>query len=329
MGKRQSASEIEEQAVAWIWRLDREGRTPVLLAELDGWLGADTRRRGALLQAEATWMMLDRASQIPAMEDASSAPATEPRRWGRRAWFGVSGSIAASIAAAFLFLLQPDARYDTGVGEIRRVQLTDGSSVVINTQSAVDFDEKAHRRIVRMTQGEAWFKVAKDRTRPFVVEAGSVRVQAVGTAFSVRRRTNGAEVLVTEGVVETWVAGAEGHRVRITAGQRGFVADNAAIRTRTTAPTEIDRTLAWRNGKIDLHGETLGWAAAEFNRYNRRDQIVVHPSIAGERLFGVFRTDDPHGFAAAVGMSLGNKVSRTADGTITLSPADQAAREGR
>lgn len=322
MGKRQSASEIEEQAATWIWRLDREGRTPMLLAELDGWLGADTRRRGALLQAEATWMMLDRASQIPVTEDVSSAPAMEPRRWGRRAWFGVGGSIAASIAAAFLFLLQPDARYDTGVGEIRRVQLADGSSVVINTQSAVDFDEKARRRIVRMTHGEAWFKVAKDRTRPFVVEAGSVRVQAVGTAFSVRRRTNGAEILVTEGVVETWVTGAEGHRVRIAAGERGFVADNAAIRTRAAEPTEIDRTLAWRNGKIDLHGETLGWAAAEFNRYNSRDQIVVHPSIAGERLFGVFRTDDPHGFAAAVAISLGDKVSRTADGTIMLSPAN-------
>lgn len=322
MGKRQSASEIEKQAVGWVWRLDREGRTPALLAELDDWLGEDTRRRGALLQAEATWMMLDRASQIPVGEDVASAPVTERHRWGRRAWFGVGGSIAASIAAAFLLFLQPDARYDTGIGEIRRVQLADGSSVVINTQSAVDFDEKAQRRIVRMAHGEAWFKVAKDRARPFIVEAGSVRVQAVGTAFSVRRKTNGAEVLVTEGVVETWVTGAEGHRVRIAAGERGFVADNAAIRTRTAEPTEIDRTLAWRNGKIDLQGETLGWAAAEFNRYNRRDQIVVHPSIAGERLFGVFRTDDPHGFAAAAGMSLGGKVSRAADGRITLSPAD-------
>jgi len=315
---RQNAAEIEEAAVRWVWRLDREGRTPQLLAELSDWLDADSRHRGAMLQAEATWMMLDRASQLPVAEAEPVEP--EPvRSWfPRRVLFGGGGALAA-CAAAFLLFLQPDARYDTGVGEIRRVQLVDGSSALINTSSAIDFDDSANRRRVRLTQGEAWFKVAKDRKRPFVVEAGAVRVQAVGTAFSVRRRANGADVLVTEGIVETWVVGAEGHRVRVGAGERAFVADNAAISSGVAEATEIDRALAWRNGKIDLNGETLGWAATEFNRYNRREHIVVDPSIAGERLFGVFRIDDPAGFAAAVELSLGAKVAREADGTIAVS----------
>lgn len=217
-----------------------------------------------------------------------------------------------------LVLLQPDARYDTGIGEIRRVQLTDGSSALINTSSALDFDAGSNRRRVRLGEGEAWFKVAKDRARPFVVEAGAVRVQAVGTAFSVRRRANGADVLVTEGVVESWVVGAEGHRVRIGAGERAFVADNAAIDTRPSDPAEIDRMLAWRNGKIDLNGETLGWAAAEFNRYNRRQQVVVDPSIADERLYGVFRIDDPAAFVTAVEMSLGAGPARDGSPAIAL-----------
>ena len=144
-------------------------------------------------------------------------------------------------------------------------------------------------------------------------------MRAVGTAFSVRRRNGGADVLVTEGVVETWVAGAEGHRVRVGAGARAFVADNAAITSRFSAPSEIDRALAWRNGKIDLSGETLDWAAAEFNRYNARERIVVDRSIAGERLFGIFRTDDPEGFASAVRMSLGARIARDAEGQITIS----------
>ena len=59
-------------------------------------------------------------------------------------------------------------------------------------------------RNVRIDKGEAWFQVAKDKKRPFVVAAGDVRVRAVGTAFSVRRLEEGADVQVTEGVVEVF-----------------------------------------------------------------------------------------------------------------------------
>ena len=86
-------------------------------------------------------------------------------------------------------------------------------------------------------------------------------------------------MLVTEGVVQAWADGAEGDIVRLTAGQRAFIADNAAIRQQPAAPSELDRTLAWRGGKIDLAGNTLADAIAEFNRYNRRQiSSPIHPS---------------------------------------------------
>ena len=52
--------------------------------------------------------------------------------------------------------------------------------------------EKPLAREVTLTRGEAWFKVAHDKTRPFIVSAGRIRVRAVGTAFSVRRHDDGA-----------------------------------------------------------------------------------------------------------------------------------------
>src|SRR3546814_20539025 len=72
--------------------------------------------------------------------------------------------------------------------------------------------------------GEAWFQVAHDAHRPFVVDIGSVRVRAVGTAFSVRQNPEGVDILVTEGVVETWTEGQEASRTRIAQGERSFVA---------------------------------------------------------------------------------------------------------
>src|SRR3546814_19529010 len=72
--------------------------------------------------------------------------------------------------------------------------------------------------------GEAWFQVAHDAHRPFVVDVGSVRIRAVGTAFSVRRNPEGSDVLLTEGVVEPWTEGHEAARTRIAQGERSFVA---------------------------------------------------------------------------------------------------------
>ncbi|WP_204272534.1 FecR domain-containing protein, partial [Enterobacter hormaechei] len=73
------------------------------------------------------------------------------------------------------------------------------------------------------------FQVAKDSKRPFLVEAGKIRVQAVGTAFAVRRRQAGADIFVTEGVVEAWTSGAGAPHIRIAAGEHAFVADDAAV----------------------------------------------------------------------------------------------------
>jgi transmembrane sensor len=298
-----------------VWRLDREERTPALEAQLEAWLAEDTRRRGAFLQAEATWAMLDRGRQLAGEFDVH-----EPRRQGfsKRLLLGAGAALAASVAGV-AYLANPADRYDTALGEIRRVPLKDGSTVAINTQSDVEVTLRPDVRRVKLARGEAWFQVAKNADRPFVVEAGRVRVRAIGTAFSVRLQDGGAEVLVSEGVVEAWVAGAEGRRVRIAAGAGAYVAENVSISERATAPSEVDRQLAWRSGKIDLAGETLSEAAAEFNRYNERKLVVASPQLGNERLYGVFRTDDPKGFAAAVEKSLGASVS-VDDRQITIGP---------
>src|SRR3546814_12570012 len=71
--------------------------------------------------------------------------------------------------------------YATSVGEIRRVPLADGSIAAINTASAIDVKLDDAARHVRVVEGEAWFQVARDKQRPFVVAAGRARGRAVGT----------------------------------------------------------------------------------------------------------------------------------------------------
>ncbi|TCS17518.1 FecR domain-containing protein [Caulobacter sp. BK020] len=303
MTDRETAEDIEAEAARWVWRLDRDGRLPELEIQLETWLAGDARRRGAFLKAESVWTLLDRAGGT-----ASRSFAKPARPVSRRVLLaGAGGAIAAAMVGASVLILRED-QFSTGVGEVRRVPLEDGSAVAINTASAVEVAFQRTQRTVRLKDGEAWFQVAKDVQRPFVVEAGAVRVRAVGTAFSVRRRANGADVLVTEGVVEVWAEGATRAPSRLRAGQGAFVDASAVVRPAVAAPDAVDRKLEWRYGKIDLAGETLGEAVADFNRYNERKLVIADPGIADERLYGAFNTGGPDAFAAAVGASLGIEV---------------------
>ena len=290
----------EDAAARWVARMDADGWSDADEAELEAWFALDARHRGLLLHTQALWMRIGQPAPSFAQEEA---PAQRPAVGRRRVLAGGAGALAASLALGF-FLWPEGLRYKTAVGEIRRFPLADGSTAAINTASTIEIMLTAKRRGVRIDTGEAWFQVAKDASRPFVVEAGRVRVRAVGTAFSVRRRDGGADVLVTEGVVEAWADGAEGHRVRLVAGSRAFISDDASIREMPVGASSVDRALAWRSGKIDLNGVTLADAVAEFNRYNQRQLRLVDARLGSETFDGVFRTDDPDGFARTVAASL-------------------------
>jgi transmembrane sensor len=312
MGTQETAREVADQAAEWATRIDAGTIDPDTNETLRRWLEADPRHRGALLRAEAALSFLDRGRAL-----AGVVPKPEPRPiWIRRKLLFAGAALAAGIAGVAI-LLTPPHRYDTRVGEIRQVPLSDGSLVAINTQSAVEVAMHPDLREVTLTRGEAWFKVAHDKKRPFIVSAGRIRVRAVGTAFSVHRHDDGADVLVTEGVVETWTVGEEERRVRVEAGSKAYVAEYEPPKS-IQASADIERSLAWREGQIVLEGETLDDAVAQFNRYNARKLVISDASLAEEKLVGQFRATEPLTFADAVATTLGATVVEDGE-TIRLS----------
>lgn len=294
------ASDIDAAAARWVARIDADDWSDAREAELQAWIALDSRNQGALLRAQAAWITLD----APAIAGHDAPSPTHDSLISRRRVLAGGGLALVASVAGGVFVLSGGTSYTTAVGEIRRVPLADGSTAAINTASQIDVKLAEATRKVRIDRGEAWFQVAKDPERPFIVEAGRIRVQAVGTAFSVRLRDNGADILVTEGVVEAWAYGTQGNRIRLAAGAQAFIANNAAVDLAPEAASSVDRALAWRNGKIDLAGERLDSAVAEFNRYNERKLILEDPALGAEQLDGVFRTDDPEGFANAVRSTL-------------------------
>lgn len=307
MVERESAADIEADAARWVVRVDRD---PELRTELEIWLAGDRRRMGAFARAEAGWKHLDRASVL-----ASKATAAKPLMRRRRVIGGL-GALAAGLAAALVAPRLLAQRYGTALGEIRRVPMADGSVAAINTSSELEVNMQPRLRAVKLERGEAWFAVAKDPGRPFVVESGPVRVRAVGTAFSVRKREGGSDILVTEGVVEVWSEDGKTPPRRVAAGERVFADNSQGVLSPPKADADLSRQLAWRDGQIVLDGQTLAEAAAEFNRYNDRKIEVADARLADERFVGWFRTNDPEGFAEAAATTFNGRVSLRGDAII-------------
>ena len=115
----------------------------------------------------------------------------------------VTLSVVALIA--YSLVIQPRGEelvLQTQVGQHLDYTLEDGSTIWLNSNTKVTLAYTEHFRRIKLLQGEAHFEVAKDAARPFEVYSNDRLVRAVGTAFSVHKRKDSLEVLVTEGKVE-------------------------------------------------------------------------------------------------------------------------------
>ena len=295
---------IQTAAARWVARLDRAPDDDDLAREIADWCAEHPRHAGALLRARAVW------SGIDADEVDDDSIETEPLVSRRRVLVASGGLAVAAAAVGAVWLgAQRDTALATKVGERRIAKLDDGSTIVLNTASRTHVRMTPEQRSVALDDGEAWFAVAKDRARPFIVSAGDVRVRAVGTAFAVRRHVGRAEVTVTEGRVRVWSVAAPERFVTLDAGKHAVVADASGTAETIVTAAKPAETLAWRKGEIVLDGMTLGDAAAEFNRYNTR-QLSVEAPLADRRIVGWFRTDDMEGFARSAAAMTGARIER-------------------
>jgi transmembrane sensor len=299
---------IDNEAARWTARIDR-GLSTEDQSTLDAWLQADDRHKGALLRAQAAWSVFDRARALDSQNYASDPQ--QSAVFSRRRLLHVGGTIAAVIVAA-VSLHRPETggTYLADVGEIKRVQLEDGSVTLVNTQSSVNVQFDKQNRYVQLSRGEAWFQVAKNKERPFTVSAGALRVQAVGTAFDVRRHGEMSEIVVTEGVVRIWSVRSPEAPIELSANSQAVVTEKMGVQRVALTPGQTANRLAWRQGRIVLDEITLGEAASEFNRYNNV-KLWIAPELAHRRMVGSFHTDDLDGFASACAILTNARVERT------------------
>jgi transmembrane sensor len=205
--------------------------------------------------------------------------------------------VAAAAGSIWYLSTAHEKSYRTQIGALAAVPLSDGSKVTLNTDSEIHVAVTPTERRVKLDQGEAFFEVAKDAARPFIVEIADKRVVAVGTQFSVRRDHDDIRVLVTDGRVRL-----ERHGSSSGAPQTQIAAGSEARTTQTAvlvdqpAPAQVEQLLSWRAGYIIFRDTALADAVVEFNRYSARKIVIADPAIAGIRIGGNFRSDNANAF---------------------------------
>lgn len=310
----------EEEAALWAARCADVELGPEDRAALDSWLGRDPAHRVLLEQYLSLSRHLD--VQLPALaaRGAVAAPwPLAPVRPSRR-WLAPLLGAAAVAAAAAAFWLGRSARsvlaLDTAAAQRRTVTLADGSQVELNARTRLIVDRDGAVRRVRLQGGEAYFIVAKEHGRPFIVDTPAGTVRVTGTRFDVCSETlSGFEVTVAEGTVQVRPAGAPaGTPFILGAGDR-FADDAGRPRVTRLSAAALGDALAWRDGQVVCDGTPLQEALARFAWYHGC-AISVAPDAAKLQVVGRFSLDDLDGFLATIEQGLPVRVQTGPSGIL-------------
>lgn len=307
-----SAAKVEEIAAAWLAREDR-GLSAVEAEALAAWLEQAIAHRIGYLRLRAAWRRADRLAALKAPRAAKVAPYLQPR-------IAIAAGLLTAVLCGgsyFAWLhLQNRNVYTTGIGRMQTVRLADGSRMELNTDTHLHAAVTDTERTVTLDAGEAYFDVVHDAKRPFVVYAGNRRITDLGTKFSVFRKGDDVQVVVTEGRVRVDVLNTPATAAPVVATGGNMVIARAEETLVVAKPAaEIADDLSWRRGMLIFNQQTLAEAAEQFNRYNRR-HIIVEGKARDIRIGGSFKADNIAIFTQLIHEGFGLNVSDRGDDII-------------
>ena len=316
-----AAMTVAEAASYWLVKHDADSLSPNDRRAFEAWLSAEPAHRQAFERAQSMWNNFEQdadPSELRALRTAALGVAPAPKRWPR-----IAAVAFMCCTAAFLTynlnssrhshpnvltnfsVPAPTEKYSTARNERSTVTFTDGTVVTLNSGTTLDVAFTPSERLVRITQGQAFFEVAKNPHRPFVVAAADRRVTALGTQFDVRLDPDRIEVVLLEGRVAVdhdspsileRVNIRKSH-VELKPGEKLVAALGEPM---TVTDTNAQRVTSWRQGWVVFDNETVGSAVAELNRYADHPLTVLDETVRNLRLSGVFRVGQPDRFAAII-----------------------------
>lgn len=331
-----STPAIEAAAAQWLARRDRT-LTPGEQDDYLQWLREDARHAPAIARQEATLGRLMQLGEWQSeLRDEPNPDLFAPRP-RRRSWTGLllaTGTLVATAAVVTVMLQTGSERYvspavpraeKSYLRVNERRALSDGSVVELKDGSRITVDFSPEFRRIHLTGGEAYFTVAKNPNRPFIVEAAGMQVRAVGTVFNVRLDPSAVEVLVTEGKVKLSTPTTDETKPvpLLAAGERAIMPLNGAAdpQVADVTPEQVHEALSWQAPRLQFYETPLSEAVAEFNRHARAgtERILIGQAALGDRrIGGTFRIDNREGFVRLLEITLDIRSRKLGNGDVML-----------
>ncbi|MBH1568694.1 FecR domain-containing protein [Stenotrophomonas maltophilia] len=303
-----SHNDIEQVAAQWINRAQSSQWTAQDQRQLDAWLGQDTAHRVAWLRLKSVW---DRADRLAAVRGVQS-PRT--RRWASPVRWSAAAAVAMLAVLLNMPWWGPGTRYTTVVGGREVMALSDGSRVELNTHTELRAQVDPSLRHVWLDKGEAFFDVKPDPAHPFVIHAGDHKVVVLGTKFSVRQERERLEVAVLEGKVRVEPMVAKPGRPPVIVQGGGLLYSKpAGTLVAVNAQDKVRRSLSWRHGTLEFDQSTLADVAAQFNRYNEKQLVLMDTETAHMRVGGSFDAVGVDAFARLLATGFNLRVETHGD----------------
>ncbi len=331
MADRRADEAVRREAHDWSMRMHGDD-AETHRAAFERWRAADPRHAETYARLARQWTSAALLAQSP-IGQTRALPATRSRRWAAPMGYALAVAVIVLAIGLWFGVPGPWAGRDPAVpqlasrvGEIRTLELADGSVVTLDTDSTVQVEFSPTQRRVVLTRGRARFNVAHDAARPFIVVAGSGAVVAHGTIFDVSLVGGQVRVTLLRGVVDVRNNDGEDRlhaaapAVRLHAGERTqFAANEPPALPRIAAPAES----VWVSGMLSFDADSLGDAIAQANRYSEAQIRIADPSLDALKVTGAYRIGDADGLARALAASLNLEAVAQPNGDVVLArPSD-------
>ncbi|MDB5972109.1 MAG: FecR family protein [Hydrocarboniphaga sp.] len=325
-----------EQAGLWWVRLREADVAPEEISQWLDWCQSDPANleafenieklggRLSTLDAEARAALTRELLDEPAGTGAAAGIGAG-RDHRRRRWLPPLAIAATLVVGVAVWLVErstpPLQTYSTALGEQQEFKLEDGSQLALGAMSSVSVAYSAAQRRLGLDAGEAYFEVAPNPSRPFVVQVGKLRVTAVGTAFNIRRTGEQIEVAVVHGIVDVREVDAKGddedatHKLRLEAG-RQVVAGSSGWAVRAA---DQSQALSWRNGSMAFVDEDLALVVANLNRYAAHPVVLVDAALGQLRYTGTVVQGREDDWVTAIEAVFPVRAARDDQGRVLLS----------
>lgn len=297
---------LRAQAVDWMLRLQENPDDAALQERFQHWLNEDPARgqifdRARRAMGDASHLLIN---DLDFTRNAAHKPLLRPRNVVAGLLLVIAGSIAFTLADGPMRLR---ADVMTGTGQKQIVTLADGSKVEMNAESAIAIHLLPNERRITLLRGEAFFEVAPDQTRPFVVKAGKGTTTALGTAFDINVTEQDTKVVVTEHAV--MVASEDGGRAhRLFEGQE--ISYDPDGRLNAPEMADIDAATAWRQGRIIFEDRPLSSVVEQIDRYVPGRIIIPQSDLANRRISGSLDLKQPDAALDAFANAIGIRITR-------------------